>query len=184
MKSPFACSILMSVRARSKTSLDESSTGLSARAGLADRQCGARDTRRRRGASFWESLDPERTSCHLRIRDAVTRRTRTVRQHRLGPGTRRSRCHFGGHSDEHRDRTGRCGRPASRLAKYPAPPALATIGERWLRESRSSVLSVPSVIIPTELNFILNPAHEDFRKPVVSPSEPFSFDPRMWKTRN
>jgi RES domain-containing protein len=67
---------------------------------------------------------------------------------------------------------------------YPAPSALATIGERWLRESRSSVLSVPSVIIPTELNFILNPAHEDFRKLVVSPSEPFSFDPRMWKTRN
>jgi RES domain-containing protein len=67
---------------------------------------------------------------------------------------------------------------------YPAPLALATIGERWLRESRSGVLSVPSVIIPTELHFILNPTHEDFRKVVINPSEPFSFDPRMWKTRH
>jgi hypothetical protein len=67
---------------------------------------------------------------------------------------------------------------------YPAPLALATIGERWLRESRSSVLSVPSVIIPTELNFILNPAHGDFRKVGINPPEPFSFDPRMWTTRH
>lgn len=67
---------------------------------------------------------------------------------------------------------------------YPAPSALATIGERWLRVSRSSILSVPSVIIPTELNFILNPTHEDFRKLVINPSEPFSFDPRVWKPRS
>ncbi len=67
---------------------------------------------------------------------------------------------------------------------YPAPSALATIGERWLRESKSGVLSVPSVIIPTELNFILNPTHEHFRKLVINPSQSFSFDPRMWKTGN
>ncbi len=57
------------------------------------------------------------------------------------------------------------------------------IGERWLRESTSAVLSVPSVVIPSERHFILNPAHEDFARLVINPSEPFSFDPRMWKTR-
>jgi len=66
---------------------------------------------------------------------------------------------------------------------YPAPPALATIGERWLRESTSAVLSVPSVVIPTERNFILNLTHADFARLVINRSEPFSFDPRMWKTR-
>jgi RES domain-containing protein len=66
---------------------------------------------------------------------------------------------------------------------YPAPPALAMIGERWLRESTSAVLSVPSVVIPTERNFILNPTHADFARLVINPSAPFSFDPRMWKTR-
>jgi RES domain-containing protein len=63
---------------------------------------------------------------------------------------------------------------------YPAPPALATIGERWWRESTSAVLSVPSAVIPTERNFVLNPTHADFARLVINPSEPFSFDPRMW----
>lgn len=64
---------------------------------------------------------------------------------------------------------------------YPAPPALALIGERWLRESRTAVLSVPSVVIPHERNFILNPTHAEFAKLRIGPAEPFSFDPRMWK---
>jgi RES domain-containing protein len=67
--------------------------------------------------------------------------------------------------------------------KYPAPPTLAMIGERWLRVSKSVVLSVPSVVIPDERNFVLNPTHGDFARLVINPFEPFSFDPRMWKTR-
>lgn len=66
---------------------------------------------------------------------------------------------------------------------YPAPPALAVIGERWLREAKSAVLSVPSVVIPNERNFILNPTHADFVRLTINPSEPFSFDPRMWRTK-
>ena len=66
---------------------------------------------------------------------------------------------------------------------YPAPPALAVIGERWLRESTSAVLSVPSALIPTERNFILNPTHADFVRLTINPSEPFGFDARMWKAR-
>ena len=67
--------------------------------------------------------------------------------------------------------------------RYPAPPALALIGERWLRESRAAVLSVPSVVIPQERNFVLNPSHADIARLTIGPSEPFSFDPRMWMTR-
>jgi len=66
---------------------------------------------------------------------------------------------------------------------YPAPPSLAVIGERWLGEAKSAVLSVPSVVIPNERNFILNPPHADFSKLTIHPSEPFSFEPRMWKAR-
>ncbi|MGH9409734.1 MAG: RES family NAD+ phosphorylase [Vicinamibacterales bacterium] len=64
---------------------------------------------------------------------------------------------------------------------YPAPPMLAQIGERWLRASTSAVLSVPSAVIPSERNFILNPAHADFDRLTIRPAEPFRFDPRMWK---
>ena len=65
---------------------------------------------------------------------------------------------------------------------YPAPAALAAVGERWLRAARAAVLSVPSVVIPHERNYILNPVHADFATLAPQTAEPFSFDPRMWKT--
>jgi RES domain-containing protein len=64
---------------------------------------------------------------------------------------------------------------------FPPPPALADIGERWLRTATAPVLSVPSVVIPHERNFVLNPTHREFTRIVIGRSEPFSFDPRMWK---
>lgn len=64
------------------------------------------------------------------------------------------------------------------------PPSDSTrdIGTRWAREGHSPVLRVPSVIIPVEWNYLLNPLHPEFRKIRINDPEPFSFDPRMWKT--
>lgn len=64
---------------------------------------------------------------------------------------------------------------------FPAPPAIAAIGEQWLGASGTAVLSVPSVVIPHERNFVLNPGHRDFARVSIGRSEQFSFDPRMWK---
>ena len=64
---------------------------------------------------------------------------------------------------------------------FPPPPALAVIGEQWFHASRTAVLSVPSVVIPHERNFVLNPIHREFPQFSIGQSEPFSFDPRMWK---
>lgn len=64
---------------------------------------------------------------------------------------------------------------------FPPPPALAVIGEQWFRASRTAVLSVPSVVIPHERNFALNRTHRAFAQLSIGRSEPFSFDPRMWK---
>jgi RES domain-containing protein len=64
---------------------------------------------------------------------------------------------------------------------FPPPPALSVIGEQWLRASRTAILSVPSVVIPHERNLVLNPMHRDFARLSIGRSEPFSFDPRMWK---
>lgn len=66
---------------------------------------------------------------------------------------------------------------------YPAPAALTSIGERWLKAAQSVALWVPSAVVPRERNIVLNPAHADFDKLTVARPEPFSFDPRMWKTR-
>jgi RES domain-containing protein len=62
---------------------------------------------------------------------------------------------------------------------FPPPPALALIGEQWFRASRTAVLSVPSVVIPLERNFVLNPIHRDFVQLSIGHPAPFSFDPRL-----
>jgi RES domain-containing protein len=62
---------------------------------------------------------------------------------------------------------------------YPSPEALAVIGERWIRAATAAVLSVPSAVIPAERNYLLNPAHVDFRRCTAGAPEPFTFDPRL-----
>ena len=61
----------------------------------------------------------------------------------------------------------------------PPSPSTQAIGDQWVKESRSAVLAVPSVIIQTELNYVLNPAHPDFKKVKIGKPEPFAFDPRL-----
>ena len=61
----------------------------------------------------------------------------------------------------------------------PAPASTQAIGDRWLREGRSVLLAVPSVIMPDELNYLINPAHAAFRKLMIGTPTPFTFDPRL-----
>lgn len=61
----------------------------------------------------------------------------------------------------------------------PPPPSTAEIGDRWVRESRSAVLKLPSVIISAELNYLLNPGHSEFKRIHIGKPMPFSFDPRL-----
>lgn len=61
----------------------------------------------------------------------------------------------------------------------PPSPSTQLFGDQWAKSLRSAVLAVPSVIIPEEQNYVLNPAHPDFRKIKISEGERFSFDPRL-----
>lgn len=63
----------------------------------------------------------------------------------------------------------------------PAPPALASIGDDWINSGSTAVLVVPSVVIPIENNYLLNPLHKDFPRIQIYPPEPFALDPRIWK---
>jgi RES domain-containing protein len=67
--------------------------------------------------------------------------------------------------------------------QYPAPDALGRLGGEWLATAHTAILAVPSVVIPHERNYVLNPEHADFPRLVVGALEPFSFDPRMWGLR-
>lgn len=64
----------------------------------------------------------------------------------------------------------------------PPPVTLAAFGERWLKAGRSAVLSVPSVVIPRERNLIINPVHAAFGRLSLVSVDPFSFDPRLWRS--
>jgi len=61
----------------------------------------------------------------------------------------------------------------------PPPPSSMEIGDRWAKEARSAVLELPNIIIPTESNYLLNPAHPDFKRITIGKPMPFSVDPRL-----
>ena len=65
--------------------------------------------------------------------------------------------------------------------KSPAPPALQKIGDTWANSNTSALLQVPSAIVPTEFNYLLNPHHPDLKKITVHPKFPLRFDPRLLK---
>lgn len=46
----------------------------------------------------------------------------------------------------------------------PPGPAVRQVGDAWIASGASAILRVPSVIVPTEWNYLLNPAHLDFKQ--------------------
>lgn len=61
----------------------------------------------------------------------------------------------------------------------PGPAELRRIGDGWVRRRSSAVLRVPSAIVTSEVNFLLNPAHPDFAAIEVAPSRAFRLDARL-----
>ena len=63
----------------------------------------------------------------------------------------------------------------------PPPPSLQQLGDAWVASAKSPILAVPSVIIPDELNYLLNPNHPDFARIKIERPSDFTFDPRLLK---
>lgn len=61
----------------------------------------------------------------------------------------------------------------------PPPPATKRLGDVWVKQARTAVLELPSVIIPGESNFLLNTSHPDFKSIIIGKAEAFSFDSRL-----
>jgi RES domain-containing protein len=55
----------------------------------------------------------------------------------------------------------------------PAPDSLKSYGADWLTRRESAVLKVPSALISSECNYILNPLHPAFQKLIIGPPEGF-----------
>lgn len=61
----------------------------------------------------------------------------------------------------------------------PAPAALRQIGDEWCTSKRSPLLSVPSAVVPSERNLLLDPNHPAFSELSISKPERIAFDPRL-----
>lgn len=76
--------------------------------------------------------------------------------------------------------------PPARLPKgwdgFPHLDATRRIGDKWLRHGRAPILKVPSAVLPTAFNYLVNPGHEDF--PELEQGDPIAitFDARLFYT--
>jgi RES domain-containing protein len=62
----------------------------------------------------------------------------------------------------------------------PPPPSLQNHGGGWAKSATSVILAVPSVIIPGENNYLINPRHPDFPRVRIDPPTDFAFDRRLF----
>lgn len=54
-------------------------------------------------------------------------------------------------------------------------------GSRWLQESRSAILIVPSVVARMERNILINPSHADTKGILVGEEIPIWWDERLFE---
>jgi RES domain-containing protein len=69
--------------------------------------------------------------------------------------------------------------PPEEVTAMPSDPR--SEGDDWLRSGRTAVLRVPSAIVPTATNLLLNPRHPRAAEARVSLARPFQFDARLWR---
>jgi RES domain-containing protein len=62
---------------------------------------------------------------------------------------------------------------------HPAPRRLQEIGNQWLDACASAILRVPSAVVPTESNFLINPTHPAFAELRIVRRFKFTFDERL-----
>lgn len=60
-----------------------------------------------------------------------------------------------------------------------AGSASRQIGDDWIKSGKAAVLSLPSVIVPRERTFLLNPKHADFARIKIKDSGQLELDPRL-----
>lgn len=68
----------------------------------------------------------------------------------------------------------------SNWRQVPAPPGLAAIGDSFAAECKSAILVLPSALVPSEANWLVNPLHPDAAEIQVRPTEPFRYDARFF----
>ena len=54
------------------------------------------------------------------------------------------------------------------------------IGDKFVDDDQFLAIKVPSAVVQGEFNYLINPAHTDFRSITIEKTEPFNFDERLF----
>ncbi len=63
----------------------------------------------------------------------------------------------------------------------PSVPELSAIGDHFALEGKFAILVVPSAVVPSECNWLINPQHEMSKTIRVSAAEEFVYDARFFR---
>ena len=72
------------------------------------------------------------------------------------------------------------GKLETMLAASDPSAACRAAGDSWIASGRDLVFTAPSVLVPEELDLMLNPAHPRMRDVTIVSTRVFRFDTRMW----
>ncbi len=62
----------------------------------------------------------------------------------------------------------------------PHPGTTQEIGDDFIIKNKSAVLKVPSVVVPGDFNYLINPNQPEFYQISIVKVEPFEFDKRLF----
>ena len=65
--------------------------------------------------------------------------------------------------------------------QFPHVKATQSIGDLFIKEGKTCLLKVPSAVTTGDFNYLINPAHPEFKKIKISGFDPFQFDNRLFK---
>jgi len=68
----------------------------------------------------------------------------------------------------------------SNWRQVPAPPGLVVIGDSFASQRKSAILVLPSALVPSESNWLINPLHPEFAGINMHPPEQFQYDARFF----
>lgn len=66
--------------------------------------------------------------------------------------------------------------------RFPALTTTAALGDKFILDKEYCILKVPSVVTQGDFNYLINPAHADFRHLRIVDSQPFPFDQRLLRS--
>jgi len=64
--------------------------------------------------------------------------------------------------------------------EIPWPQSTQEMGTKWMTQAKHLVVSVPSVVVPVERNFLINPVHPVFSKIHIGPPLILDIDSRLF----